>query len=161
MDTSGKTLYTVTVNASDLKAGDKLKIFKYDKKKDAYILVNNKDYKVSNKGGVELTIKGNSSYKLLNRKDADKIVKEVLATVKVTSSSKTVSEGKVTKISLSKKLNMENVSKIKYSSTKSSVAKVDKNGKITAKKAGTTTIKAKVTLKNGKTKTVTMKIKVK
>ena len=161
VDTSGKTLYTVTVNASDLKAGDKLKIFKYDKKKDAYILVNNKDYKVSNKGGVELTIKGNSSYKLLNRKDADKIVKEVLATVKVTSSSKTVSEGKVTKISLSKKLNMENVSKIKYSSTKSSVAKVDKNGKITAKKAGTTTIKAKVTLKNGKTKTVTMKIKVK
>ena len=56
---------------------------------------------------------------------------------------------------------MANVSKITYSSTKSSVAKVDKKGKITAKKAGTATVKAKVTLKNGKTKTVTMKVKVK
>ena len=35
------------------------------------------------------------------------------------------------------------------------------NGKVTAKKAGTVTIKAKVTLNNGKTKTVSMKVKVK
>lgn len=56
---------------------------------------------------------------------------------------------------------MTNVSKITYSSSKKSVAKVDKNGKVTAKKAGTATIKAKVTLKNGKTKTVTMKVTVK
>ena len=48
-----------------------------------------------------------------------------------------------------------------YTSGKKSVAAVDKNGKITAKKKGTVTIKAKVTLKNGKTKTVSMKIKVK
>ena len=35
------------------------------------------------------------------------------------------------------------------------------NGKITAKKKGTATVKATVTLKNGKTKTVKMKITVK
>ena len=33
--------------------------------------------------------------------------------------------------------------------------------KLKAKKAGTATVKAKVTLKNGKTKTVTMKVTVK
>ena len=36
-----------------------------------------------------------------------------------------------------------------------------KNGKITAKKKGTASVKATVTLKNGKTKTVSMKITVK
>jgi len=41
------------------------------------------------------------------------------------------------------------------------VATVNKNGKITAKKKGSVTVKAKVTLKNGTTKTVSMKIKVK
>lgn len=161
VDAAGKTVYTVTVNAGDLKTGEKLRIFKYNEKTGEYILCNNKDYKVSSKGGVALTIKGNSDYKLLNRTDADKVVKNILATVKVSSSSKTLSKGKTTKISLSKKLNMANVSRITYSSTKSSVAKVDKKGKITAKKSGTATVKAKVTLKNGKTKTVTMKIKVK
>jgi mannan endo-1,4-beta-mannosidase len=62
---------------------------------------------------------------------------------------------------MDKGLNMENVSKITYTSSKKSVATVNKNGKITAKKAGTVQVKAKVTLKNGKTKTVTMKVKVK
>ena len=58
-------------------------------------------------------------------------------------------------------MNMKNVAKITYVSSNSSVAKVSKTGKITAKKVGTVTIKAKVTLKDGSTKTVSMKIKVK
>lgn len=72
-----------------------------------------------------------------------------------------VTTGKTTKAKLHSGLNMNNVKKITYASTKKLVAKVDKNGKITAKKAGTATIKATVTLKNGEKKTVTMKVKVK
>ena len=46
------------------------------------------------------------------------------------------------------------VKKITYKSSKKSIAKVSKNGKITGKKAGTAAIKAKITLKNGMKKTV-------
>ena len=62
---------------------------------------------------------------------------------------------------LNGKLDMDNVSKITYSTSRKAVATVSRNGKIIAKKAGTATIKAKVTLKNGTKKTVSMKIKVK
>ena len=87
--------------------------------------------------------------------------KAILKTVSVDKKSASVKTGKKTKIQLSSKLDLGNVKKITYTSGKKSVAAVDKNGKITAKKKGTVTIKAKVTLKNGKTKTVSMKIKVK
>jgi len=56
---------------------------------------------------------------------------------------------------------MENVKKITYTSSKKSVVTVNKNGTIVAKKAGKAVVKVKVTLKNGKTKTVKMTIKVK
>ena len=56
---------------------------------------------------------------------------------------------------------MANVDKITYTSSKKSVATVNKNGKITAKKKGTAKVKAVVTLKDGTKKTVTMKVKVK
>lgn len=87
--------------------------------------------------------------------------KAVLKTVAVKKTTVSIKAGKNTKIQLSSKLDLDNVKKITYTSGKKSVAAVDKNGKITAKKKGTVTIKAKVTLKNGKTKTVSMKIKVK
>ena len=75
--------------------------------------------------------------------------------------SASVKAGKKTSIQLSSKLNMDNVKKVTYISGKKSVATVNKNGKITAKKKRSVTVKAKVTLKNGTTKTVSMKIKVK
>ena len=55
---------------------------------------------------------------------------------------------------------MQNVKSVTYSVNKKSVAAVTKKGVIKGKKAGSAVIKAKVTLKNGKTKTVQMKIKV-
>lgn len=56
--------------------------------------------------------------------------------------------------------NKENIKKITYTTSNKSVAKVNKNGTITAKRKGSVTVRAKVTLKNGKTKTVSMKVKV-
>lgn len=161
VDKAGKTIYTTIVNASDLTPGSKLKIFKYNEKTGEYTICNNKDYKVTGQGGVVLTVKGTGSYKLVNMADAAKIVEDILATVKSANASKTLSKGKTANFVMSKKLNMANVAKITYSSSDSSVAKIDKKGKITAKKAGTAIVKAKVTLKNGKTKTISMKVKVK
>ena len=52
------------------------------------------------------------------------------------------------------------VKKVTYKTSKKSIATVNKNGKIKANRKGTVKIKAIVTLKNGKTKTVSMKIAV-
>ena len=161
VDKAGKTICTTMVNASDLTPGSNLKIFKYNTKTGEYTLVNKKDYKVTGKGGIKLTMKSSGTFMFLNQKDADEVVNKILATVKSANASKTLSKGKTANFVMSKKLNMANVAKITYSSSDSSVAKIDKNGKITAKKAGTAIVKAKVTLKNGKTKTISMKVKVK
>lgn len=51
--------------------------------------------------------------------------------------------------------------KITYTSAKQSVATVSKSGKITAQKSGNASITVTVTLKNGKTKVLNVKVKVK
>ena len=160
-DSKGKELYTVTMNASDAKAGTSLTIVKLDEKTGEYVLVNKKEYPVTKAGNVVMTIKNSGDYKLISKADATALIKKILKTVKPAASSKTVKKGKSTTFTFSKSLNMKNVAKITYVSSNNSVAKVSKTGKIRAKKVGTVTIKAKVTLKDGSTKTVSMKIKVK
>ena len=88
-------------------------------------------------------------------------VKSILNTVEVKKPSVTVKNGKKTQIQLSSALDMDNVKSITYKTSKKSVASVSKSGKITTNKKGTATIKAIVTLKNGKKKTVSMTLKVK
>ena len=159
VDKTGKTAYTVNVNAKDLSAGKKLTLVKYNKKTGKYTLYNKKTYKATD-AGVSLTIKDSGSYQLISEADAAKLVKEILATVKPAKKSKTVKEGNAASFAWSKELDIANVSKITYSSTDNSIAKIGKNGKITAKKAGKVTLKATVTLKNGKKKVVSMKLSV-
>ena len=62
---------------------------------------------------------------------------------------------------LSDKVNPDNIKSITYTTSKKSVATVGGKGKVSAKKKGTVIIKAKVTLKNGMSKTIKMTIKVK
>ena len=159
VDQNGKTAYTVSVNAKDLTSGEKFVVVKYNKKTGKYTLCNKKTYKVTD-AGVSLTVKDSGSYQLISEADAAKLVKEILATVKPAKKSKTVKEGNVASFAWSKELDIANVSKITYSSTDNSIAKISKNGKITAKKAGKVTLKATVTLKNGKKKVVSMKFSV-
>ena len=159
VDKNGKTAYIVSVNAKDLSAGKKLTLVKYNKKTGKYTLYNKKTYKVTD-AGVSQTIKDSGSYQLISEADAAKLVKEILATVKPAKKSKTVKEGNAASFAWSKELDIANVSKITYSSTDNSIAKIGKNGKITAKKAGKVTLKATVTLKNGKKKVVSMKLSV-
>lgn len=159
VDKNGKTAYTVSVNAKDLSAGKKLTLVKYNKKTGKYTLYNKKTYKVTD-AGVSQTIKDSGSYQLISEADAAKLVKEILVTVKPAKKSKTVKEGNAASFAWSKELDTANVSKIIYSSTDNSIAKIGKNGKITAKNAGKVTLKATVTLKNGKKKVVSMKLSV-
>lgn len=157
----GEIEYTIKADAEDLEAGNKLKVMAIDPKTGKYVLVNAKTYTVSKSGNVKVTLPEGATYQLLDSKEAAAVEKEILSTVKAKKTSITVETGKKTSVQMSSKLNMDNVEKITYSTSKKSVATVSKSGKVTAKNAGTVTIKAKVTLKNGKTKTVTVKVKVK
>lgn len=160
-NSKGKTKYTITADSEDLTAGNKLKVVAVDSKTGEYVLVNSKTYTVTKAGSVKVTLASGKDYELLTTKEAAAVEKAVLATVKVKKTSATVKPGKTTTVQMSSKLNMDNVASITYTSSKKTVATVNKNGKVTAKKAGTVTIKATVTLNNGATKKVTMKIKVK
>lgn len=157
----GSTAYTVEVKATDIKAGNDLKLMKKDAKTGKLILVDKKNYTVSKDGSINLTMKNGGDYVLLNSTDAKAAANEIKKTVKATKSSTNVKQKKTTEFPWSNKLNMENVEKITYTTSKKSVLTVNKNGKITAKKKGTAKVKAVVTLKDGTVKTVTMKVKVK
>ncbi len=160
-DAKGNTKYTVTVDAKNLTAGNTLKILAVDKETGEKKLVNAKSYKVDENGTISVSLPKGCDYLLVNTKEAEKVEKAVLKTVQAKKISASVKKGKSTKIQLSSKLDMDNVKSVTYTTTKKSVVKVAKNGKITAKKKGTAVVKATVTLKSGKKKTVTMKVKVK
>lgn len=161
VDESGNTLCRLTANAEDLKAGNKLKVLKYDSKTREYVLVNKTTYKVDKDGNVAMNDLKRARYMVVTASEAETFSKQVLKTVKVETAKKNVTAGKKTKITLDDGLNMANVAKITYKTSRKSVATVNKNGTITTKKAGTVTIRATVTLKNGKTKSVKMTLTVK
>lgn len=160
-DSEGKTKYSVQADAEDLTAGNKLYLYEINAKTGKLVMVNAKTYKVSKAGSVSVSSTQKAAYQLVSADEAKAINKAILKTVEPKKTSATVKKGKKTALSLSSKLDKDNVKTITYVSSKKSVATVSKTGKITAKKAGTAVVKAKVTLKNGSTKTVTMKIKVK
>ena len=160
-DVKGNTKYTVAVDAKNLTAGNTLKVLAVDKETGEKKLVNAKSYKADENGTISVSLPKGCAYELVSAKEVEKVEKAVLKTVKVKKTSASVKKGKSTKIQLSGKLDMDNVKSVIYTTTKKSVVKVAKKGKITAKKKGTAVVKATVTLKSGKKKTVTMKVKVK
>ena len=101
-----------------------------------------------------------ATYELVNAKDAAKISKEIKNSIKPKKAFASVKEGKKTNFTLSSKADKENIKSITYTTSKKSVATVNKNGKITTKGKGSATVKAIVTLKNGDKKTIKMTIKV-
>lgn len=160
-DSKGNVKYTVTTDSKNLTDNVSMKVFVINKKTGAYELVNGKTYKTNKDGNLKFSLSKGGDYTLLSTKEAAKIEKAILKTVAPKKTKATVKKGKATTFALSSKLNKNNVKKITYKSSKKSVATVNKKGKITAKKKGTASVKATVTLKNGKTKTVSMKITVK
>lgn len=157
----GTTAYTLQVNAADVKAGAKLAVMKKDEKTGELVLVNRKAYKVAKDGSVSLTFKGEGTYVVKTQAEVKAQAKQIAKTVKPAKTTVNVATKKTTVFKWNKKLNMENVAKISYKSSKKSVVSVNKNGKITGKKKGTGKVTAEVTLKDGTKKTVKMKVKVK
>lgn len=156
-DSDGNVRYVIEVNAEDLTAGEKLTLVKVENGKK--ILVT-KPLTVTKNGNVNVKAQ-EGTYQLLNDSDATKLKKEILDTVQPAKKNCTVEKGKKTTVKLSKKLDMDNVAKVTYTTSKKSVVKVNKNGKVIAKKNGTATIKMTVTLKDGTKKIVKTKVTVK
>ena len=161
VDANGKTVREVTVNASDLTAGKKLKVVAIDPKTGEKTLVNKTTYKVAADGSLALDNLGNDSYEVVTTAEVNALTKEILQSIRPERSKANIAAGKKTKLSLDDALNMDNVAKITYKTSKKSVATVNPNGTVTARKEGKVTIKAIVTLNNGKKKTVRMNLTVK
>lgn len=156
---NGDAKYTVSVSAENVKNNKSLKAFVVNRKTGEYELVNSKTYKVKD-GNLNASFGKKGDYVLLTTKEAARIEKEILKTIAPKKAKATVKKGKTTEFKFDSKLNQNNVKKVTYKTSKKSIATVNKNGKIKANRKGTVTIKATVTLKNGKTKTVSMKIAV-
>lgn len=156
---NGDVKYTVSVSAKNVKNNKSLKAFVVNRKTGEYELINSKTYKAED-GNLNVSFGKKGDYVLLTTKEAARIEKEILKTIAPKKAKATVKKGKTTKFKLDSKLNQNNVKKVTYKTSKKSIATVNKNGKIKANRKGTVTIKATVTLKNGKTKTVSMKIVV-
>ena len=156
---NGDVKYAVSVSAENVKNNKSLKAFVVNRKTGEYELINSKTYKAED-GNLNASFGKKGDYVLLTTKEAARIEKEILKTIAPKKTKATVKKGKTTEFKLDSKLNQNNVKKVTYKTSKKSIATVNKNGKIKANRKGTVTIKATVTLKNEKTKTVSMKIAV-
>lgn len=156
-DDKGNTLYTVETDAKNLEAGRKLTLVEI---KDGKQILVAKTTKVDTNGN--FTIRApKGEYQLLNETQMKTLRKQILATVKPAKKSVTIKKGKKAAISLSKKLDKENVAKITYRSTEKSVVTITKNGKATGKKKGTAVIEITVVLNDGTKKVIKTKVTVK
>ena len=160
-DREGNTKYKVQANADEIIPGEKLYIYKRNTKTGKYTMVNDKEYKVTKAGTVTVNMSRKATYGLVTAQESKAIEKEILATVKPANAGKSLSTDKTTTFKLSKQMDMDNVKSITYATSRKSIAAISKKGTITAVSAGTATVTATITLKNGTKKTIKMTIKVK
>lgn len=160
-DPAGNISYTLTVNTADIQTGNKLYVCAKDQKTGAYVLVNDKSYTVTKAGNVNFSADSNKNYVLMDQKDMDQVTTKILKTVTLKNKTVQVKKGKQKKVSLAATLNMDNVKSISYQSNNKKIASVNKKGTIKSNKKGTASIRVTVTLNNGKTKVLKLKVKVK
>lgn len=160
-DPAGNVSYTLTVNTADIQTGNKLYVCAKDQKTGAYVLVNDKSYTVTKAGNVNFSADSQKDYVLMDQKDMDQVTANILKTVTLKNKTVQVKKGKQKKVSLAATLNMDNVKSISYQSNNKKIASVNKKGTIKSNKKGTASIRVTVTLNNGKTKVLKLKVKVK
>ncbi len=159
-DSRNKVLYKLNVNKNQLSAGNELYVYAYEPETRHYAMVNSSRYAVSDAQSIAVRVPDKGNYILLDKAEMNRVSREILKTVKLAKTSQTAAPGKKVKISLDKGADTQSIAKITYTSSNKKVASVSKNGTVKAKSKGTARIKAAVTMKNGKTKTLSMKIKV-
>ncbi len=158
----GRWKYTLKMDVRDLTVGNVLWAYRLDPETGKCRIEDGRTkYMVREDGSIDVSLRENETYRLLNTAEAETVNQEILKTITPKKPSVVVEKGKSVKFYLSSGLDMENVKNIVYTSSNKAVVKVSPNGKITAKKAGTALVKAKVTLKNEMVRVVSMKIKVK
>ena len=160
-DPAGNVSYTLTVNTADIQTGNKLYVCAKEPKTGAYVLVNDKSYTVTKAGNVNFSADSKKDYVLMDQKDMDQVTTKILKTVTLKNKTVQVKKGKQKKVSLAATLNMDNVKSISYQSNNKKIASVNKKGTIKSNKKGTASIRVTVTLNNGKTKVLKLKVKVK
>lgn len=160
IDPAGNVSYTLTVNTADIQTGNKLYVCAKDQKTGAYVLVNDKSYTVTKAGNVNFSADSKKDYVLMDQKDMDQVTTKILKTVTLKNKTVQVKKGKQKKVSLAATLNMDNVKSISYQSNNKKIASVNKKGTIKSNKKGTASIRVTVTLNNGKTKVLKLKVKV-
>lgn len=160
-DPAGNVSYTLTVNTADIQTGNKLYVCAKDQKTGAYVLVNDKSYTVTKAGNVNFSADSKKDYVLMDQKDMDQVTTKILKTVTLKNKTVQVKKRKQKKVSLAATLNMDNVKSISYQSNNKKIASVNKKGTIKSNKKGTASIRVTVTLNNGKTKVLKLKVKVK
>lgn len=159
-DPAGNVSYTLTVNTADIQTGNRLYVCAKDSKTGAYILVNDKSYTVTKAGNVNFSADSQKDYVLMDQEDMDQVTANILKTVTLKNKIVQVKKGKQKKVSLAATLNMDNVKSISYQSNNKKIASVNKKGTIKSNKKGTASIRVTVTLNNGKTKVLKLKVKV-
>jgi hypothetical protein len=160
-DNEGNTKYKLIINSADFVAGKVLHLYKYNTKTGIYKAVNSKKYTISDKGSLTVSASEKATYKLVSDKEAKAATKQIKATYAAKKAAVTLKTGKTTAFALKKGADQTSIKSITYASSDKKVATVSKKGKITAQAVGKATISAKITLKNGKTKTVKTKVTVK
>lgn len=163
--------YSVTASSKDLKKNAKLTVYAIDPVTGELILVDasSKACKFDKKTGLSLPeLSGTNDYKLLSSSQASKALKDILKTVQLKNAKLDSAVGGTVKVELltkaddEKGLNLNNLEKMEILKSKKYTVNEETNEITLADnvKKGTVSVKVKVTLKNGKTKTLTMKVKV-
>lgn len=160
-DTMDRQLYSLTLNKKKLVSGNSLYLYGYDEATKTYTMINAVEYKVTDEQGLTIKASAGKNYTMLDKAEMTRVSKQIIKTVKLAASQKTKKSGKSFKVVLSKKANKASIKKIVYTTSNKKVVTVTKKGKVKTKAKGTAKVKAKVTMKNGKSKTLVLKVKVK
>lgn len=158
--TDGSNLYKLKADTKDLYAGNKLRIYRR-KSTGEYIMVNAKSYTVSSSGNVAVSMPDKVMYELVSQDKAAEINRKILSTAAAKKPSVSLNKKGSMQFGFRAGLNLQNVKGIRYQTSDKKIAAVSRTGKIKGKKAGTAVVKAVVELKNGSSKTVSIKVRVK
>lgn len=160
---------SIVVNSSNLKNNTTLKAYVLDPLTGGYIMTSVPSVKFNATTGLTLNgLAGGSTYSFVSAKEAKVIEQNIMNSVQVSSQFAKPVEAAVggeidMSQALSSSLNMANVSKISYTVSGNKAVIYPATGLLVINgnaTKGTITVSIKVTLKNGKTKTIKTKIKI-
>ncbi|WP_343208864.1 DUF7402 domain-containing protein [Anaerolentibacter hominis] len=132
-------------------------LYYHDENKNKLVEQNKNKYKIDKKKEITIQINSCSDYVLLPYVPTGKNVVKLFDEISV-KKTLTLKKGKSASLKVTNGLNADLVKK--FTTSNKAVATVSKNGKINAKKPGTTVITTKITI-NGKTKLFKTKVSVK